>query len=69
VFDYRRLRDVAIEETERGHVNLLETLAGRIAQRLLAWPQVGRVVVAMDKPGIFDDCDAVGIEVDIAKHR
>lgn len=69
VFDYCHLRNVAIEETRRGHVNLLETLAGRIVQRLLAYPQVGRAVVRIDKPGIFDDCDAVGVEIEaVASH-
>lgn len=67
VFDYCRLRDVAIEETKRDHVNLLETLAGRIAQRLLAYPQVGRTIVRIDKPGIFTDCDSIGVEIDIVK--
>ena len=64
VFDYRHLRDVAIEEVQRGHVNLLETLAGRIVERLLAFPQVGRVVVRVDKPNIFPDCRAVGVEIE-----
>ena len=64
VFDYRHLRDVANEEVQRGHVNLLETLAGRIVERLLAFPQVGRVVVRVDKPDIFPDCRTVGVEIE-----
>ena len=35
VLDYRLLRGIALEEVGRGHVNMLETLAGRIAQRVL----------------------------------
>ena len=64
VFDYRHLRDVAIEEVQRGHVNLLETLAGRIVERLLGFPQVGRVVVRVNKPNIFPDCRTVGVEIE-----
>ena len=64
VFDYRHLRDVALEEVQRGHVNLLETLAGRIVERLLRFPPVGRVVVRVDKPNIFPDCRSVGVEIE-----
>ncbi len=64
VLDYRHLRNVALEESARGHDKLLETLTGRIVQRLLAYAQVGRAVVRVEKPAIFDDCDSVGIEVE-----
>ncbi len=64
VLDYRLLRQVALEEALRGHVNMLETLAGRIAQRLLDIDAVARVRVRVDKPNIFPDCDGVGIEVE-----
>lgn len=67
VFDYCHLRDAAIEEAGRGHVNMLETLAGRIAKRLLGYKPVSRVVVRIEKPSIFDDCDAIGIEVSASK--
>ena len=63
VLDYRLLRQVALEEALRGHVNMLETLAGRIAQRLLDIDAVAHVRVRVDKPNIFPDCDGVGIEV------
>ncbi len=63
VLDYGLLRGIALEEVGRGHVNMLETLAGRIAQRALALDGVERVRVRVDKPNIFPDCDGVGIEV------
>ena len=64
VLDYRQLRDVAQQEAQAGHINMLETLAGRIAQRLLALPGVGRVRVRVVKPNIFPDCDGVAVEVE-----
>ena len=64
VLDYRQLRDVAQQEAQAGHINMLETLAGRIAQRLLALPGVGLVRVRVVKPNIFPDCDGVAVEVE-----
>ena len=63
VLDYRQLREIAKVESEGEHVNMLETLAGRIATRLLALPTVGRVRVRVVKPNIFPDCDGVAVEV------
>ncbi len=63
VLDYAQLRDIAKQEAEGAHVNMLETLAGRIVQRLLALRGVGRARVRVVKPGIFPDCDGVAVEV------
>ncbi|MGY8905422.1 MAG: dihydroneopterin aldolase [Burkholderiales bacterium] len=63
VFDYRNLRDAALTEANQGHVNMLETLAGRIVRRLLAHKPVQSVRVRVDKPSIFIDCDSVAVEV------
>lgn len=63
VLDYRQLRDIAKAESEGEHVNMLETLAGRIAQRLLGFASVGRACVRIAKPNIFPDCDGVSVEV------
>jgi dihydroneopterin aldolase len=65
VLDYRQLRDIAKAESEGEHVNMLETLAGRIAARLLAFPSVGRARVRVVKPNIFPDCDGVSVEVTV----
>jgi 7,8-dihydroneopterin aldolase/epimerase/oxygenase len=63
VLDYRQLRDIAREEAEKEHINMLETLAGRIAQRLLQLSGVQRALVKVVKPNIFPDCDGVSVEV------
>ncbi len=62
VLDYRLLREALIAQCRQGHVNLLETLATRMGEALLAHPPVlgGRLRIA--KPTVFADCDAVGIE-------
>lgn len=63
VLDYRNLRELAKEEAEREHTHLLETLAGRIAQRALALPGVAAARVRVAKPQVFADCDSVSVEV------
>ncbi len=63
VFDYRLLREAALAEAQAGHVNMLETLAGRIVQRLLDHAAVENARVRVDKPSIFTDCDSVAVEV------
>jgi 7,8-dihydroneopterin aldolase/epimerase/oxygenase len=67
VFDYRHLRNSALTEVEVGHINMLETLAGRIANRLLAFDAVKSARVRVDKPSIFTDCDSVALEVSASK--
>jgi 7,8-dihydroneopterin aldolase/epimerase/oxygenase len=63
VLDYRRLRDLAKAEAEREHTHLLETLAGRIAERSLQLPGVSAARVRVAKPQVFADCDLVSVEV------
>ena len=63
VLDYRRLRELAKVEAEREHTHLLETLAGRIAERSLRLPGVAAARVRVAKPQVFADCDMVSVEV------
>ncbi|VCU68065.1 Dihydroneopterin aldolase [Pigmentiphaga humi] len=64
VLDYRRLRECIIDECTRAHVNLLETLCDRLAQRLLdQFAEIASVRLRVAKPQAFADCAAVGIEV------
>lgn len=63
VLDYRAMREIAKQEAEGPHINMLETLTGRIAQRLLALPGVTLAMVRVTKPNIFPDCDGVTVEV------
>lgn len=57
VLDYRKVRAIIIEECTAVHVNLLESMIGRLAQRLLQLPGVRGVRVRIAKLEIFDDCE------------
>jgi dihydroneopterin aldolase len=64
VFDYQRIRAAMIDVVrEDGHIHLLETLADRVIERLLAMGDVQAVRVRISKFTAFDDCDSVGVEV------
>jgi dihydroneopterin aldolase len=63
VLDYRKVRQIIINECTAEHVNLLETLIGKLANRLLQLPGVLGVRVKFAKLEIFDDCEvAIRIE-------
>ena len=63
VLDYRKVRQIIIDECTSEHVNLLESLIGKLAQRLLQLPGVRGVRVKIAKLEIFDDCEvAIRIE-------
>ena len=63
VLDYRKVRKIVIEECTAEHVNLLESLIGKLAHRLLQMPGVLGVRVKIAKLEIFDDCE-VAIRVE-----
>ncbi|HZB92410.1 MAG TPA: dihydroneopterin aldolase [Stellaceae bacterium] len=50
--------------TEAGHVNLVETLAERIAAMCLADARIRRAVVRVEKLDVYPDVASVGIEID-----
>lgn len=63
VLDYRKVRRIIIEECTAEHVNLLETLIGKLAHRLMQLPGVVGVRVRIAKLEIFEDCEvAIRIE-------
>ena len=63
VLDYRKVRRIIIDECTATHVNLLESLIGKLANRLLQLPGVLGVRVKIAKLEIFDDCEvAIRIE-------
>jgi dihydroneopterin aldolase len=63
VLDYRKVRQIIINECTAEHVNLLETLIGKLANRLMQLPGVLGVRVKIAKLEIFDDCEvAIRIE-------
>ncbi|MBS0465905.1 MAG: dihydroneopterin aldolase [Proteobacteria bacterium] len=63
VLDYRKVRQIIIDECTAEHVNLLESLIGKLAQRLLQLPGVQGVRVKIAKLEIFEDCE-VAIRVE-----
>jgi dihydroneopterin aldolase len=63
VLDYRKVRRIIIEECTEVHVNLLETLIGKLAHRLMQLPGVLGVRVRIVKLEIFEDCE-VAIRVE-----
>ena len=63
VLDYRKVRQIIIDECQAEHVNLLESLIGKLAHRLMQLPGVLGVRVKIAKLEIFDDCEvAIRIE-------
>jgi dihydroneopterin aldolase len=64
VLDYRKVRRIIIEECTAEHVNLLESLIGKLAHRLMQLPGVLGVRVKIAKLEIFDDCE-VAIKVEV----
>ena len=63
VIDYDFIRLAIKHRIEQGHINLQETLVDDVARALLAHPAVRAVRVSSEKPDVYDDVDAVGIEV------
>ena len=63
VLDYDFVRSTVRKRIEAGHINLQETLVDDLARALLAHPAVAAVRVASEKPDVYEDVEAVGIEV------
>ena len=57
VLDYRKVRQIIIDECTAVHVNLQETLIGKLAHRLMQLPGVLGVRVKIAKLEIFEDCE------------
>lgn len=66
VLDYRKVRQIIINECTAEHVNLLESMIGKLASRLLQLPGVLGVRVKIVKLEIFDDCE-VAIRAEIGQ--
>ncbi|KMQ80736.1 Dihydroneopterin aldolase [Candidatus Burkholderia pumila] len=63
VVDYDCMRSTIAERVKRGHIHLQETLCDDVAAALLAHPNVRAVIISTEKPDVYPDCDAVGVEV------
>jgi 7,8-dihydroneopterin aldolase/epimerase/oxygenase len=57
VLDYRKVRQIIIDECTAEHVNLLESLIGKLTHRLMGLPGVLGVRVRIAKLEIFADCE------------
>lgn len=64
VLDYRKIRELIIDECTKQHIHLIEVMAERVNERLLAsFEEIIRVKLRIEKPLAFSDCAAVGIEL------
>ena len=57
VLDYRKVRKIIIDECTAVHVNLLESLIGKLSHRLMQLHGVKGVRVKIAKLEIFEDCE------------
>jgi dihydroneopterin aldolase len=63
VVDYDFIRETIAQRMAKGHIHLQETLCDDIATAMLMHPKVHAVRVSTEKPDVYPDCDAVGVEV------
>lgn len=63
VLDYDFIHASIRERIAVGHINLQETLCDDLARVLLGHPLVRAVRVSTEKPDVYPDCTAVGVEV------
>lgn len=52
IIDYRRVYDLVTDVVTTGHINFLEEVGERIAERALQLPLVERVRIAVRKPNV-----------------
>ena len=63
VVDYDFIRTTIANRVAKGHVHLQETLCDDVVAAMLAHPLVRAVRVSTEKPDVYPDCEAVGVEV------
>ena len=63
VVDYDFIRHTIAQRVARGHIELQETLADDLLRAMMAHPKVRAARVSTEKPDVYPDCDAVGVEV------
>jgi len=64
VVNYEKLVDAARTIVSSGHVLLVETLAERIAEAVLADPRVELARVRVEKLDVFADATSAGVEIE-----
>jgi dihydroneopterin aldolase len=62
--DYELLADRVRAIAKAGHINLVETLAERIASACLLDARVLTARIRVEKLDVFDDTSAAGVEVE-----
>jgi dihydroneopterin aldolase len=63
VVDYDFIRQVIAQRISRGHVHLQETLCDDVVEAMLRHPKIKAARVSTQKPDVYPDCAAVGVEV------
>ena len=63
VLDYDFIRRTIALRVAQGHVHLQETLCDEVLALMLAHPRVHAARVSTEKPDVYPDCEAVGVEV------
>jgi dihydroneopterin aldolase len=63
VVDYDFIRRTIGARVKQGHIHLQETLCDDVLALMLAHPRVRAARVSTEKPDVYPDCDAVGVEV------
>ncbi|MFN3296458.1 MAG: dihydroneopterin aldolase [Caldimonas sp.] len=63
VVDYDFIRRTIAKRVAQGHIHLQETLCDDVIELMMAHPQVKAARVSTEKPDVYPDCDAVGVEV------
>ena len=69
VVDYDFIRTTIANRMAKGHIHLQETLCDDVVAAMLAHPKVRAARVSTEKPDVYPDCDAVGVEVFQIKER
>lgn len=64
VVDYETIVDNIRAIATAGHIQLVETLAERLAESCLADVRIRRVLVRVEKLDVFADAAAVGVEIE-----
>ena len=64
VVSYEKIVEGVRRVAQSGHINLVETLAERIADLSLSDPRVRSVRVRVEKLDVFPDAASVGIEIE-----
>lgn len=66
VLDYRKVHTIVIDTCTKQHINLLESLTGKLCVTLMRLPNVLGARVRIVKLDIFDDCE-VSIQQEVGQ--